>query len=180
VIITGTIAYVVIFGIQTRREEAKIVETVTQAVLTIRDLSDLEVYEVKYLAPHTLTFPRKLLSDFSVTAIVSGNIIYRIQIDSITYNKERSLVGVDVYGSLNHISYVNHKESYFVNPEWRFGYNEFEMADTLYKRAEIKIDSVAYDQYDLEYASKKLVDALLDKVKVPNLDYNVKLTTKQF
>jgi hypothetical protein len=150
-------------------------ELKTSITLAVNELSEMEVYEYAYLKPLTLTYHRSFLSNFDVTAIISGKILYSVALDSVQFNEGTDTLQTKIFGRLRHRAYVDHNDSHFVNPEWRFGYNEFQIADTLYKRAQADIDSTAVELLDPGKASDRLVAVLDDLVKRPNVQYTVLL-----
>jgi hypothetical protein len=164
------------FYISHRQKEARFTELKTSINLTVEELNNIEVYEYNYMKPLTLTYHRTFLADFDVTAMICGKIVYYITVDNIEFTRStKESVNVAVTGKLGSRSYVDHHLTYFINPTWRYGYNEFQIADTVYGRAQSAMEDAAVQLADTAKASSGLIEILNNAIHNEKVACTVKL-----
>ena len=101
--------------------------------------STLVVLESQYVNPIKVRVSRNFLKDFFLDFIVVGNFTYGIDLSGIqskdiAVTNDSVIITVSKPELFNYT--VDHTQSRFVNATWRFGVNEFEVADSAYVMAQ--------------------------------------------
>ena len=101
--------------------------------------STLIVLEAQCINSIKVKVHRRFFNDFFLDYIVVGSFTYGIdlsgfQSEDITATKDSVIITVSKPELFNYT--VDHTQSRFVNATWRFGINEFEVADSAYVRAQ--------------------------------------------
>ena len=135
----------IIYDKLTRRKEVmmKLIETELSLIINnFTNRSTLVVLESNYTNTIKVKVHRSFFSDFYLDYIVVGSFTYGIDLrdfegKDLRITKDSVIITVPKPELFNHT--VDHTQSRFVNATWRFGINEFAVADSAYATAQNRI-----------------------------------------
>jgi hypothetical protein len=140
VLVTGLIAYLYFSFTQTRKKDAEFLNIKKNLIVNkFTERSALVVLESQYYNPIKLKVHRNILSDFDLDYIVVGSFSYSIDLSDfngkdIAITKDSIVLTVPKPEIFSYT--VDHNQSRFVGATWRFGINEFNLADSAYAKAQ--------------------------------------------
>jgi len=160
----------VVYDKLTRRKEdlVKLIESELNLIINnFTNRSTLVVLESKYTNTIKVKVHRSFFSDFYLDYIVVGSFSYGIDLrdfgnNDLMVTKDSVIITVPKPELFNNT--IDHTQSRFVNATWRFGINEFEVADSAYVTAQNRIYEYASSRaiaYKAEIAGEEVIKQLV-------------------
>ena len=134
--------------------------------------STLVVLESHYTQPIKLKVHRNFLSDFDLDFIMVGTFSYGIDLSGFTgsdmvITKDSIVLTVPQPEIINYT--IDHTQSRFVNATWRFGINEFDLADKAYAKAQQNLYEYASSPvlvHKAEVSGEEAIKKLIKELKI--------------
>ena len=162
----------IVYDKLTHRKEVtmKLIESELSLIINnFANRSTLVVLESKFSNPIKVKVHRRFFSDFYLDYIAVGSFTYGIDLqnfgsEDLKITKDSVIITVPKPELFNHT--LDHSQSRFVNATWKFGINEFEVADSAYVMAQNRIYEYANSRaivHKAEVAGDEVIKSMIAK-----------------